>query len=140
MIDAAVELVMHPARGHAVQHRQRLVDQIIIVEQAALLLLAPVIGRGRSGDMQQRLGAVAGDHRAAFLDQGREADDFRIEQSTNRSVLFDKAIGDDRRPRRAFISEKYSEIFVDLGCSGKCQRSPQPIGLLLVGFTARIKN
>ena len=84
MIDAAVELVMHPARGDAVQHRQRLVDQIVIVEQAALLLLAPVIGRGRGRDMQQRLGAVAGDHRAALLDQGREAIGFRFEQPADR--------------------------------------------------------
>ena len=77
MVDAAVELVMHPARGDAVEHRQRLVDQIVIVEQAALLLLAPVVGRRRGRDMQQRLGAVAGDHRAAPFDQGREAIELR---------------------------------------------------------------
>ncbi len=46
VIDAAVELVMDPAGGNTIQHRKRLVDQIVVVEQAALLLLAPVI-RGR---------------------------------------------------------------------------------------------
>ena len=87
MVDAAVELVMHPARGDTVQHRQRLVDQIVIVEQAALLLLAPVIGRRCSGDMQQRLGAVAGDHRAALLDQGRDAISFGFEQTSDHGVI-----------------------------------------------------
>ena len=87
MVDAAVELVMHPARGHAVQHRQRLVDQIVIVEQAALLLLAPVVSRGCSSDMQQRLGAVAGDHRAAFLDQRAEAISFGFEQTSHDGIV-----------------------------------------------------
>ena len=55
VIDAAVELVMHPARGHPVEHRQRLVDQVVIVEQAALLLFAAVVRGGRGRDVQQRL-------------------------------------------------------------------------------------
>ena len=61
---------MHPAGRNPVQHGQRLVDQIVIVEQAALLLLAPVVRRRGGCDVQQRLGAVAGRHRAALLDQG----------------------------------------------------------------------
>ena len=61
MVDAAVELVMHAARGDAVEHRQRLVDQIVIVEQAAFLFFTPVIGRRRRCDIEQRLGAVACD-------------------------------------------------------------------------------
>ena len=52
VIDAAVELVMHPTGGDAVQHRKRLVDQVVIVEPAALLLFAPVIRRRRGGDVQ----------------------------------------------------------------------------------------
>jgi len=52
VIDAAIELVMHPAGGHPIQHRQRLVDQIVIVEQAALLFFAPVIGGSRCRDLQ----------------------------------------------------------------------------------------
>ncbi len=79
MIDAAVELVMHPAGRHAVEHRQRFVDQIVIVEQAAFLLLAPVIRCRRGRDMQQRLGAVAGGHRAAAFDQGAKAADFGLQ-------------------------------------------------------------
>ena len=73
VIDAAVELVMHPARRDALEHLQRLVDEVVIVEQPALQLLAPVIRRGRGRDMQQRLRAVARDDGAALFDQRREA-------------------------------------------------------------------
>ena len=52
VIDAAVQLVMHPAGGNAIQHRKRLVDQIVIIEQAALLLLPAIIHRCRGRDMQ----------------------------------------------------------------------------------------
>ena len=74
VIDAAVELVVHPAGRDPVQHRQCLVDQIVIVEQAALLLLAAVIRGRRDRDMQQRLGAVAGRYRATPFDQRAEAE------------------------------------------------------------------
>ena len=64
VVDAAVELVVHPAGRDAVQHRQRLVDQVVIVEQAALLLLAPVVRRRRGRDVQQRLRCGRGSSRA----------------------------------------------------------------------------
>ena len=79
VIDAAVELVVHPAGRAAVQHRQRLVDQIVIIEQAAFLLLAPVVRRHRGRDMQQGFGAVAGGERAAAFDQGFEPAGLRVE-------------------------------------------------------------
>ena len=87
MIDAAVELVVHPARGHAVEHRQRLVDQVVIVEEAAFLLLAAVVCRSRGRDMQERLGAVADDKRAASLDQGAEAAAFGFEEASNGGIF-----------------------------------------------------
>ena len=78
MIDAAIELVMHPAGRNPVQHRKRLVDQIVIVEQAAFLFLAPVIRGGGGRNMQQRLGAVARDQRAAAFDQWSDAEEFPL--------------------------------------------------------------
>ena len=69
VIDAAVELVVHPAGGNLVQHDKRLVDQVVIIEKAAFLLFAPVVCCRRNRDMQQRGGAVAGNHGAALFDQ-----------------------------------------------------------------------
>ena len=87
VIDAAVELVVHPAGGDAVQHGQRLVDQIVVVEQAALLLLAPVVRRRRGRDVQQRLGAVAGDHGAARARSAARAGRLRLEQPADRRIV-----------------------------------------------------
>ncbi len=114
MIDAAVELVMHPAGRNAVQHRQRLVDQIVIVEQAALLLLAAIIGGGRGRDVQQCLRPVAHGHGAAPFDQGAEANNFCVEQAPNDRILGDKIVRHDLCSRCAGIGEKYPEIFFDL--------------------------
>ncbi len=140
MIDAAIELVMHPARGHPIQHLQRLVDQIVIIEQAALLLLAPVICCRRGRDMQQRLGPIARNDRATAFDQGGEADNFRCEQSTNGRVLGHKAVRYDGSPRRAGVREKHVQIFFNLRDIGELQRLTQSIRLFLVGFAAGIES
>ena len=60
MIDAAVELEMNPARRHVGQHVIGLVDQVIVIEQAALLLLAPIVIRCSGRDYEQGEGTVAG--------------------------------------------------------------------------------
>ena len=39
MIDAEIELVMHPGGVDVGQQRQRLVDQVVVIEQAAALFL-----------------------------------------------------------------------------------------------------
>jgi hypothetical protein len=124
VIDAAVELVMHPAGGDAVQHLQRLVDQIVIVEQAALLLFAAVVRRRRGRDMQQRLGAVADRHGAAPLDQGPDAQAFRVEQAADGRIVVAEFLRHHRFARRAIgFGQEHAEIFIDLRAAGENQRS-----------------
>ena len=62
MIDTLIELVVNPSRGGAPQHVERLVDQVVIVEQAALLLLAAIVRGDRGGDMEQRAAALGDRH------------------------------------------------------------------------------
>ena len=140
MIDAAVELVMHPAGGHAIQHLQRLVDQIVIVEQAALLLLAPVIRCRRGRDVQQRLGAVADRHGAAPLDQGADALTLPLEQIGDDRIVVSKLLGHHRLARRAFIGKENAEIFVHLRAAGKDQCLAKLRGLVLIGFASGIEH
>src|SRR4051812_49933220 len=59
MVDAAVELEVHPAGGHAVQHLQRLVDQVVIIEQPPCLLFAAVVCTNRGRADEEGLGAVS---------------------------------------------------------------------------------
>ena len=132
VVDAAVELVMHPAGGNLVQHEKRLVDQVVIIEQAALLLFASVVCRRGSCDMQKRRGAVAGNHRAAFFDQRQKPQNLFFEQAGDRRIVADECLGQDRRARLFFISEKDTEIFVYLRRADKGQRSTQLLGLILI--------
>ena len=141
MVDAAVELVMHPARGDAVEHLQRLVDQIVIVEQAAFLLLAAVIGRRSRCDMKQRLGAVARHHGAAAFDQGQDATGFRFEQPADGRIVVAEFLRHHRFARRAIgLREEDAEILVDLRRAGEHQRAAQPRRLVLIGLAAGFQN
>src|SRR5471030_570117 len=80
VIDAAVELEMHPAGGDAVQHLQRLVDQVVVVQQAAFLFFAAVVGGDGGRDDKERLRAVADRQAAAAFDQRKDAADFAVKQ------------------------------------------------------------
>ena len=142
MVDAAVELVMHPARGDAVQHRQRLVDQIVIVEQAALLLLAPVIGRRRGRDMQQRLGAVAGDHRAAASRSGDETAQLPIRTAGRSTGLLSQNffVTTDLRGVRSASVRKTPRYSSTCAAPVERQRLAQPRRLVLIGLAAGIQH
>ena len=140
MVDTAIELVMHPARRDTVKHFQRLVDQVVIVEQAALSLLAPVIRRRGGGNVQQRLGAVAGRHRAAPLDQGADASAFRPESARQRRMAVAEPLGQNRFARRPIVGQEHAEIFVDLRGPGSGERGAEPFRMVLFGLVAGIEH
>ncbi len=131
---------MHPAGGDAVQHRKCLVDQVVIVEQAALLLLAPVVRRRRGCDLQQRLGPVAGRDRTAALDQRSDAVAFQLEQTRNRRMGVTEFFRHHRFTGRAFVREKYPEIFLHLGAADGVQCLPKPCGVALLGLAAGVER
>ena len=140
VVDAAVELVMHPAGRHPVQHQNRLVDQIVIVEQAALLLLAPVVRRRGGCDPQQRLGAVPHRQRAAPLDQGGDAQAFLVERAGERRIAVAEFFGQQRFARRSLVGEKHAEIVFDLFAAGEHQRLAEPVRMVLFGLAARVEG
>ena len=69
VIDAVVELVVHPGGAILGQQRERLVDQVVVVEQAAPVLLGLVARDHRVRDGQQRRGAIAARDGVAPLEQ-----------------------------------------------------------------------
>ena len=71
VIDAVVELVVHPGGALLAQQRERLVDQVVVVEQAAPVLLGLVARDHRVRDGQQRRGAIAAGDGVAPLEQAR---------------------------------------------------------------------
>src|SRR3954470_21459753 len=119
VIDAAVELVMYPAGGNAVEHRERLVDEIIIVKQTALLLFAAVVCGSRRRDMQQGGGAVPHGHRTALLDQPTDALRLVLEQAGDGRVVIAELLGQHRLARQLFVGQENAEIGIDLRAAGK---------------------
>ncbi len=136
VVDAAVELVVHPSRRDALQHRKRLVDQVVIVEQSAILLLAAVIGRRRGCDMKQRFGPVACDHGPALLDQRAKADDFIVEQPCHRWIVVAEGLCQHRLAREFLVGEKHRQIRVDLGAARRRHRLAQLMALIAVRLGA----
>ena len=67
VIDALIELVMHPGRAILAQQCACLVDQIVVVEKPALVLRPLVAGDHRIGDGEERGRAVAAGDRLATL-------------------------------------------------------------------------
>ncbi len=140
VVDAAVELVMHPARGHPVEHRERPVDQVVIVEQPALRLFAPVVHRRGRCDVEQRPCAVADRERPALLDQRAEAAALGLDQGADRRVGLDELLGHHRGAWRALLGEEDRKILVDLGAAGEDEGLAQLVRLLLVGLAAAIEG
>ena len=67
VIDALIELVVHPGRAILPQQCACLVDQIVVVEKPALVLRPLVAGDHRIGDGDKRRRAVAAGDRLATL-------------------------------------------------------------------------
>src|SRR5262245_18061993 len=73
VVDAAIELVVHPGRFDPLKQRQRLRDQVVVIEETAPRLLVLItLDHGR-GQREQRAGAVAAGHCLAPLEQGVHA-------------------------------------------------------------------
>ena len=73
VVDAEIELVEHPGGRRAAEQLNRLVDQVVVIEQRAALFFAPVARDhvGRDGD--ERAGALARGERAFALEQLADA-------------------------------------------------------------------
>ena len=79
MINALIELVMHPCSAILVQQDAGLVDQIVIVEKPALVLRPLVAGDHRISDGEERGRAVTACDGLAKLDEGQQPVRFALE-------------------------------------------------------------
>ena len=73
VVDAEIELVVHPGGVDVAQQRQRLVDEIVVVEQPAALFFLQVALQHLVGDGEQRRAAVAAGDGAAAVEQRADA-------------------------------------------------------------------
>src|ERR1041385_8133964 len=141
MVDAAVELEMHPAGGDAIQHRKGLVDQIVVIEQPALLLFAAVVRGGLRGDDQQRLRAVADHQRAALFDQRKSAGLFLVEEGGKWGLDASQRSVDQPRTRQVFGIKKNTNIAVSLFADiRRCESFAKARRLILIRRAAGVED
>jgi hypothetical protein len=67
VVDAEVELVVHPGGIHIGEQRPRLLDQVVVVQEAAMVLFGAVATDHRLGDGDQRRALVAAEDGAPPL-------------------------------------------------------------------------
>ena len=90
---------MHPGGAEVRQQRQRLVDQVVVIEQAAPRLLAVIACQHLMRDGGERNAAVAAGNSAAAFEQRVDAPLFGGKALNQRGVV--NSAGDDRCASRA---------------------------------------
>ncbi len=134
MVDAEVELVVHPGGIDVAQQLQRLVDEIVVIKQPAALFLAGVARQHIVGDGEQRFAAAAaGDGALPFHE--------RADAALLGAEPFDQCrIGDRLRhdgfARRARAGKENVEIALDPFGAGKRRQACEAGGLLAVALAA----
>src|SRR6266536_4602820 len=110
VIDAEIELVMHPGGLDGGEQSETLFDQVVVIEQAAVLLLAAIAADDRFGDRERRGRAIAGEHGAARERQRFEPRLLGLETLGKRRMLSGESPGDDPVAPLAFAREEQRQI------------------------------
>ena len=134
MVDAEIELVVHPGGIDVAQERKRLVDQVVIVEQAAAFLLGRVAPQHRVDDGEERAAAVAADHGVAPLENLTDAALLGVEKLDQPRIL-DRP-GDDGFARIAFVGAEDLQIKLDAIGAGQSDQRGEALRLLGIGLVA----
>ena len=137
MIDAEIELVMHPGRLDVGEQSQAFCDQVVVIEQAAGLLVAAIAADDRFRDRERRRGAIAGEHRAALQHQRFEPRLLGIQPPGKPAMLRGESPGDDPSAPLAFGGEEHREIDLRSCRGGQARGRPQPRGLLALARRSR---
>ena len=103
VIDAKVELVMHPGRAHAGEQVAGLGDQVVIVEEAARFLLGAIARDDFGGERQQGAGTRTNDDGAPAIEQRTEALLLFEQRLHSAGMLVANALGDHVFARRAAV-------------------------------------
>ena len=134
MVDAEIELVVHPGGIDVAQERKRLVDQVVIVEQAAAFLLGRVAPQHRIHNCEKRSAAIAADHGIAPLENITDATLLGVEKLDQLRIL-DRP-GDDGFARIAFVRAEDLQIKLDAIGAGQSDERREALRLLGIGLVA----
>ena len=134
MVDAEVELVVHPGGADVAQEIERLVDQVVVIDQAAALFFFLKAGQHRMGDGEQRRAAVAAGDGATALQDG--ADAFLLgAQALDQGGVPDRLSDDGLSPRKFRRAENLN-VHVGAVGAGQRRKRAKAAGLIAIGLGA----
>ena len=136
VIDALIELVMDPGGSILAKKRERLVDQVVIVEESAAILGRLVVRDHGVRDRDQRARAVTAHGSFAPLQERQEARLLGMQSIGKLGLGPLKRSGDQLPARIEIAGEKQFEIAVYAFGAGSMQRCKQPALLILILFRA----
>ena len=106
VVDALIELVMHPGGAILTQQGECLVDQIVVVEESAPVLRCLVPGDHCIGDGEERGRALAAVDRLATLHQGQQPLTFALEAIGEFGIALLPCLGDHALACLEFVGEE----------------------------------
>jgi hypothetical protein len=130
VVDAEVQLVVHPGRVDAFEQRQRLVDQVVVVDETAPLLFVVVARQHRRSDGEQRRAAVAADNGIAPSEDAMDARPLGAQLFDQRGIL-DRPRSDSLA-RGSLIGAENLEVGFDPFRARQCGEHAEPPGLVAV--------
>ena len=129
---------MHPGGVDVVEKRQRLVDQIVVVEQSTAFFLLRVTPQHRVDDGQERGAAIAADHGVAPFENLAHTLLLAAEQF-NQTRIFDR-FGDDGFAGLAVVGAEDFQIRLNAIGAGQSDQRREPIRPIAVGLVALLKR
>src|SRR5262249_30035788 len=134
VVDALIELVVHPGRPLLAQQRQGLVDQVVVIEISAPVFRRLVAGDHGIGDGDERRGAVAAGPGVAGLAQREDGLAFAAELFREPGIVDLDRAGDQLLARLELAGEEYLQIHASALRAGGCERVGEAACLLLIAL------
>ena len=106
VVDALIELVVHPGRAILTQQCACLVDQIVVVEEPTPVFCPLVPGDHCIGDGDKRGRALAAGDRLATLHQGQQPLTFALEAIGELGIALLQCLGDHALACLEFVGEE----------------------------------
>src|SRR5262249_22313196 len=139
MIDAEIEFVMNPGGVDIAEQPAGLVDQIVVVDKTAAVLLALIAPKDLVDDGEQRGRAIPADHGAKPFQQCTDPRLFGCEPF-GQALIFD-GLRNDRSPRGTLVrGTENLEIGLDAVGSRQRGKLPKPPRLVAIALAALFKR
>ena len=132
MVDAEVELVVHPLRARLGEQSERLVDQVVVVEQAAPGLLGAIARDHLVRDGDERGGALARLDRAAACDQAGQSRLLVRQALGERGMLSCQRRGHDRPSHLQLVGQEDRQVLANALAAARRHCAGEPVALFLV--------